>query len=270
MILATGIMSQTVVNGAEGIADAVGMPDQASSTDAGPEFTGASEVDRELSEAEKIELGFERQTVQPEWIQRFGIVSDDIRRRLTSSEDFVEVVSPLVLVAFDSENENAEVKFVVSAVKASEWMFITFTDSESEAKKEFFFPYSAIASTDKIFLRELNEECVRPNIMEPQPPTVAKCHYFYKKINEAYEFSVKEVGPTEGADLLECYVESVKKMTRQPRVEILCVEGGIQDSQYKELTREQLEKIKATHKDLGNGQFEGALEETETVKVNAK
>lgn len=231
---------------------------------------GDSGVDQELSEAEKLKLGFERQTVQPDWIRRFKIVSDDVRRRIVSSEDFVETVSPLTLVAFDSENDDKEHKFVMSATKASDWMFVTFTDSATEEKHEFFFPYSALATNETIYLRKLLEECVKPVIIEPQPPTVAKCHYFYKKVTEAYEFSVKEMGPEQGADLMECYIESVKKMTRQPRVEILCVEGGIEDSQYKELTREQYEHIKANYNDLGNGQFEGDMEETEVTKVQAK
>ena len=229
-----------------------------------------SEVDQELSEAEKLKLGFERQTAQPDWIRRMGITSDDIRRRIASSEDFIETVSPMVLVAFDSEKENNEHNLVVTALKASDWMFVTFTDSDSSQQHEFFFPYSALATSETIFLRELLEECVKPVVTEPQPPTVAKCHYFYKKAEEAYNFSVKEVGPVEGADLMECYIESVKKMTRQPRVELLCIEGGIEDSQYKQLTREQYDHIKANYNDMGEGVYEGDVEETETVTVRGK
>jgi len=229
-----------------------------------------SEVDQELTEAEKLKLGFERQTAQPNWIRRMGITSNDVRGRITSSEDFIETVSPLVLVAFDSENGDKKHELVVTALKASDWMFITFTDSESGQKHEFFFPYSALATNETIFLRELLEECVKPVVVEPQPPTVAKCHYFYKKATEAYNFSVKEVGPVDGAELMECYIESVKKMTRQPRVELLCIEGGIEDSQYKQLTREQYDNIKANYNDMGNGVYEGDVEETETTTVNAK
>ena len=229
-----------------------------------------SEVDQELTEAEKLKLGFERQTAQPDWIRRMGVTSNDVRGRITSSEDFIETVSPLVLVAFDSENEDKKHELVVTALKASDWMFITFTDSESGQKHEFFFPYSALATNETIFLRELLEECVKPVVVEPQPPTIAKCHYFYKKATEAYNFSVKEVGPVEGAELMECYIESVKKMTRQPRVELLCIEGGIEDSQYKQLTREQYDNIKANYNDMGDGVYEGDVEETETTTVNAK
>lgn len=227
-------------------------------------------IDSELSEAEKLKLGFERQTVQPEWIQRMGILSNDIRQRMGSTEDFVETVSPLVLVAFDSQNDDKKHVFVLSFIKASDWIFVSFTDSDTKQKHEFFFPYSALATSELIYLREVLEECVHPVIIEPQPPTLAKCHYFYKKISEAYDFSVKEIGPEQGADLMECYIESVKKMTRQPRVEILCVEGGIEDSQYKELTRDQYNSIKANYRDLGNGKFEGEMEETETTTVKAK
>ena len=234
----------------------------------GPE--NDSLVDPELSDAEKLKLGFERQTVQPDWIRRFGIVSLDIKNRMASSEDFVETVSSMPLVAFDSENENKEHHFVLTFLKASDWVFVTFEDADSGQKHEFFFPYSALAQHETIYLRELLEECVKPVTIVPEPPTVAKCHYFYKKVSEAYDFAVKEVGPTDGADLMECYIESVKKMTRQPRVEILCVEGGIEDSQYKRLTREQYDHIKANHNDLGNGTFEGDLEETEVTKVEAK
>jgi hypothetical protein len=227
-------------------------------------------IDQELTEAEKLKLGFTKQTVQPEWIDQMGIKSDDITRRVTSSEDFIETVSPLVLVAFDSKNQDKEHRFVVSFVKASDWVFVTFTDSESDQAHQFFFPYSSLATEQNIFLREVLEECVLPVVIEPQPPTVAKCHYFYKKVTEAYNFSVKEVGPVEGADLMECYVESVKKMTRQPRVEILCVEGAIEDAQYKQLSREHYNDIKANYKDNGDGTFTGEMEETEVTTVNGK
>ena len=270
--LIAGIMAQenNLNDGGSAPTDNNFQGSSGSSVDANSFGVPPSEVDNQMSEAELMELGFERQTVQPEWITRFGITSDDLRNRMAQSEDFVETVSPLPLVVFDADNENEERTFVVTLVKASEWVFVTFTDSESQAEHEFFFPYYAIASNDTIFLRELKAECLKPEIIEPKPPTVAKCHFFYKKITEAYEFSVKEVGPVQGADLLECYVESVKKMTRQPQVEILCVEGGIVDSQYKELSRDQYEQIKASHTDNGDGTYTGAAEETETVKVNAK
>jgi hypothetical protein len=235
------------------------------------EGDGSGEVDRELTETEKLALGFEKQTVQPDWIRRFGIVSDDVRSRVTLSEDFDEVVSPNVLVAFDSENDNRKHEFVISFQKASDWMFVTFTDADTQVKHEFFFPYTALVENDTVYLRELLEECLKPETHEPSPPTIAKCHYFYKKVSEAYDFAVKEVGPVEGADLMECYIESVKKMTRQPRVEILCVEGGIEDAQYRELTREQYDHIKANYNDDGNGlNYTGDLEETKVTRVNAK
>ena len=268
--LIAGIMTEENVNDNGTAPGETEMEDSSGQGSSGSLGQNPSEVDNQLSEAELMNLGFERQTVQPDWIIRFGITSDDLRRRMQNTEDFVETVSPLPLVTFDADNENAETTFVVSSVKASEWVFLTFTDAKTQEKHEFFFPYSAVAENDTIFLRELREECLKPVIIEPKPPTVAKCHYFYKKITEAYEFSVKEVGPVDGAELLECYVESVKKMTRQPQVEILCVEGGIVDSQYKELSRDQYEQIKASHTDNGDGTYTGAAEETETVKVNAK
>lgn len=283
--LIAGLMAQQSVNGGTGIDsgsgdleneelqkysvedDLPGFPLSLTSE----EGSGEGEVDRELTESEKLALGFEKQTIQPEWLQRFGIVSDDVRARVTTSEDFDEVVSPNVLVAFDSENDNRKHEFVVSFMKASDWMFITFTDSDSGFKHEFFFPYSALVEHDTVFLRELLEECLKPETIDPNPPTIAKCHYFYKKVSEAYDFAVKEVGPVEGADLMECYIESVKKMTRQPRVEILCAEGAIEDSQYRELTRDQYDHIKANYNDDGNGlNFTGDHEETEVTKVNAK
>ena len=283
LTLFAGIMTQgTVSNGDGGAVVDQQFDDQAGDSlledwaaDLLPPVDGEgvvddSQVDAELTEAEKLKLGFEKQTAQPDWIRRMGITSGDIRSRVASSEDFVETVSPLVLVAFDSENENKKHSYVVTALKASDWMFVTFTDSESGQAHEFFFPYSALATDETIFLRELLDECVKPVVVEPQPPTVAKCHYFYKKSLEAYEFSVKEVGPVDGADLMECYIESVKKMTRQPRVELLCIQGGIEDSEYKQLTREQYDHIKANYNDLGNGQYEGDMEETETTMVNSK
>jgi len=227
-------------------------------------------IDEELTEAEKLKLGFTRQTVQPEWIDQMGIVSNDIRSRVSSSEDFIETVSPLVLVAFDSNNDDKKHELVLSYVKASDWVFVTLTDSDSGQEHKYFFPYSSLVTDEKIYLREVLEECVMPVVIEPQPPTVAKCHYFYKKAIEAYDFSVKEVGPVDGADLMECYIESVKKMTRQPRIELLCIEGGIEDSEYKQLTREQYEHIKANYNDLGNGKYEGDLEETEVTTVHPK
>jgi hypothetical protein len=227
-------------------------------------------IDHELTDAEKLILGFEKQTIQPDWIRQMGIVSEDLHQRIAASEDFVEVVSPLVLAAFDKNNEDRKHLLIVSYIKASDWIFVTFTDSESNVKHEFFFPYTSLVEKETIFLREVSEECTRPETHVPSPPTIAKCHYFYKKISEAYDFSVKEVGPVQGAELMECYIESVKKMTRQPRVEILCVEGGIEDSQYRELTRSQYDQIKAQYEHLGNGVYEGQLEETETTRVNAK
>jgi len=235
-----------------------------------PNSPEAKEVDKELSDVEKMKLGFERQTVQPEWVQRFNIDSDDIHNRVAQSEDFVEVISNNDLVAFDSENDNKKHTFSVVYMKASDWIFLTFVDLETQEKHEFFFPYTSLVSKDVIFLRVLLDECLKPETHVPQPPTIAKCHYFYKKTIEAYDFAVKEVGPVQGAELMECYIESVKKMTRQPRVEILCSTGAAVDEEYRQLTREQFEKIKASHTLDENGQYVGKMEETETTKVNAK
>lgn len=227
-------------------------------------------VDRELTETEKLALGFERQTVQPTWIDRMGISSQDIHDRVTASEDFVEVVSSDRLVAFDSENDNKKHTFIVTFIKASDWIFLTFEDIATQQKHNFFFPYANLVTKDVIYLREMLEECTFPKTHQPSPPTIAKCHYFYKKVSEAYDFSVKEVGPVQGAELMECYIESVKKMTRQPRVEILCVEGAIQDAELRQLTREQYDSIKANHTDMGNGKFEGQMEESVMKKVEGK
>ena len=110
---------------------------------------------------------------------------------------------------------------------------------------------------------------MEPEVKEPNPPVVEKCKWFYKKIEGSYEFTVREMGPFNGGDMMECYVESVKKMTRQPRVEILCSKGAIEDEEYMTLTRDDLEQIKANHSHNGDNTFTGALEETEVTKVTA-
>lgn len=239
-------------------------------------------VDPELSLAEKLENGFMHQTVQPEFIRNLQVdVASLMRRYPSSAELFEEFSNDDRLKVFDKSQPDAEgnpkeFMITVDGVHTGEWCFLTIVmhgDHEYDIhKREFFFPCIKMVESEwnTLFFRELKPDCIKPQIVEPKPVIVRKCHWFYKKTKETYNFSVREMGPVDGADLLECYVESVKKMVVQPRVDILCVEGSIVDNEYQHLTREEYDQIKANHTDNKDGSFTGEQVEDEKKVIQAE
>lgn len=234
-------------------------------------------IDEELNNAGQLISLLERQTSQPEWIRRMGIRNIDIKNRYPNNLiDFEEFTSPVVLTAFDSANDNKEHQITISGVKASEWCFVTFKVHDEpeylQNERKFFFycPYLVDSQLENLFLREMLDECTPPLVIEPEPLPVKKCKWFFKKINESYKFSVREMGPVDGADMFECYVESVKQMASQPRVEIMCSSSAIEGDIFQSLTREQYETILENHTNNGDGTFTGELVKDEAVKIQAQ
>ena len=234
-------------------------------------------VDEELDDAGRLISMLESQTAQPEWIRRMGIRNIDIKNRYPNELiDFEEFTSPSLLTVYDSEDSDKEYQLKVSGVKASEWCFVTFTVLnepeyyQHEHKFFFYCPYLVDSLLENLFLRVMLEECTPPELIDPEPLPVKKCHWFFKKIDASYKFTVREMGPVDGADLLECYVEAVKQMESQPRVEILCSSSAIEDDAFQSLTREQYEAILANHTPNGENSFVGATEADEVVKIEAQ
>lgn len=231
--------------------------------------------DEMLTKEQMMELGFIETKAQPEWIRRHGIDGHMVADRYPDDpQDFVEFEEHIPMVVFDSENDDSEVKLRFKGIKAGDWCFITLRKIGAARhlrhKRTYFFPCATLLTPDKLWLREMKEECMMPKVVEPNPPTIEKCKWFYKKVEAAYEFTVQEMGPVDGSDMMECYVESVKKMTRQPRVEILCSNGAIEDEQFTILTRDQLDHIKEHFNDNGDNTFTGDQEEDVVTTVDAK
>lgn len=230
--------------------------------------------DEMLTKEQMLELGFVEVKAQPDFLRRFGVTGPIIAELYPEDpQDFVEFSNEHPLTVFDSENEDRETKLWVRGMKAGDFCFIKFRIGGVQLRYQryhkFFFHCAKILTPHELFVRVLKEECMEPEVKEPNPPVVEKCKWFFKKVEASYEFTVREMGPFNGGDLMDCYVESVKRMTRQPRVEILCSKGAIEDEEYMTLTREDLEKIKANHSHNGDNTFTGDLEETEVTKVKA-
>lgn len=231
--------------------------------------------DEMLTKEQMMELGFIETKAQPEWIRRHGIDGHMIADRYPEDpQDFVEFEENIAMVVFDSENDDSEVKLRFKGIKAGDWCFVTFRKIgvalHRRHKRTYFFPCATLLTPDKLWLREMKEECMMPKVVEPNPPTIEKCKWFYKKIEACYEFTVREMGPVDGSDMMECYVQSVKKMTQQPRVEILCSKGAVEDEEFTILTRADLEHIKNNFTDNGDNTFTGDQEENVVTTVDAK
>lgn len=230
--------------------------------------------DEMLTKEQMLELGFVEVKAQPEFLRRFGVTGPMIADLYPEDpQDFVEFSNEHPLTVFDSNNEDRQTKLWVHGMRAGDFCFIKFRIGQVHRRNrrfhKFFFHCAKLLTPNDLFVRILKEECMEPEVKEPNPPVVEKCKWFYKKIEGSYEFTVREMGPFNGGDMMECYVESVKRMTRQPRVEILCSKGAIEDEEYMTLTRDDLERIKASHTHNGDNTFTGALEETEVTKVTA-
>ena len=214
------------------------------------------EIDPEFIHNEVIIDDLVKQRVQPKWITRMGITPEIIHTIYPSdSEDFVKFNAGEIKVT-DSMDDTKK-SLMVTGVKTDVWCFVTFqVKGMSEiyrSKHEFFFPCSSntVYTLDTLFLREMDEECLKPKLKKPLSTTVEKCMWYYKKIGQAYDFNITEMGAVNGAEMLECYVESVKTMTQQPRVEIQCVEGGIIEADHVALTRKQFNNLKKNFTHMG-------------------
>lgn len=174
--------------------------------------------------------------------------------------EFVQFTGEMPLVGkFKSDPEHYTREFIITGTETGEWCFVTFTDltaKDYEVKEyKFFFDHASAMTNQKVWFREVDEECPSIQPIPPTPPTVKKCNLYYKRTEADYDFVVKLLGPKVGSDLMKCILKATLTLQNQPNIELMCSFEAVTDNAWKCLTKEDLESFDADLEKNDNGKY---------------
>ena len=212
---------------------------------------------------------------QPPSFKYLGLTASAVMSNIPDKlENFVNTASPTPLTTTTGQDETLRNReFNQSCVKADEWVFCTFElldpNPFEESSYTYLFNFTDLGNNE-VFFREASEHCPMPEVKEPVPPIIKKCHWYYSRVEAIYEYYVKISQLTSNENLLKCICEGIMKLQNQPSIELLCLEDALVTTSHSLLTQEKYDNFMElyTHRE-GNVYDTNQKEEFSVGKVEA-